>query len=389
MLCAPLTRGADRGTCVDSGSADYSQPVALLWQQLRSEAPYQIQRVPMGQALWKFRSAGRAIVRQRLDLSETQALRLGEQLVQKTAGRAPTYAYDILHRNCVTELRDALFAAGIGQQNAPDAATYRQLLESSLRQGWSDVPMLFAMDLAAGRSFDARVTTTRARLFLPELLSDAFAPESSLSTSAPRGTWTPVRTRANALEALLSICLALAAALSVWQRAPTIARSVARWFVALVLGTLGSIVWMVAAATPNLGVNENMLVLVPTDYLLICQGSRFRLGYCAARLLSVLAFAAFESFAYVHRPVSLISYSACLPLIVLLVAATGRRQAKRPTRGHPSAPPVRARSNWLGNLSRFGVGRGWVQADERHHGVIRSEGEGDFRGNREGEALDH
>ena len=322
LLCSPLSQSEERGTCVDFGAADYSRPATLLLQQLRSEAPYQIQRVPMGQALWKFRSANRTVVRQRLALNDIQARRLGERLVQVTAGEPRTYPYDILHRNCVTELRDTLFAEGINEVNSRSTThSYRQLLEESLHEGWADAPMLFAMDLAAGRAFDVPVLAPRDRLFLPELLSDAFATQTSISTQSTQRTRSTERTRTNSLEAALLVCLAAAATISVWRKAPTAFRAISRSFAALLLGTLGLIVWSVAALIPNLGWSENMLALVPSDYLLLVQRPRFRFYYCAARLLSIFALAILQYWAYFQQPLSLVSFTACLPLVIFLSAA--------------------------------------------------------------------
>ncbi len=258
---------APRGRCYNYGTADFTTPVPLTWDFIRGRARFWVSVADLPWMLQYYVANGRAVWRQTLALDDAAAQRISVALAINSDERNRYYRYHHFDDNCTTRIRDLLdreTGGTLSRDRTLGGPTFRQWA----RQGFAgDVALQAVVELFLGRSSD-RHTDSWSAQFLPselrrQLAERLHAPPVLVVPGRPRpppGALWLGRAAFPIVGALLALLVLVAR-----QRARA-----ALVVVALVLGLLGAILWLLAALStfPELTRNELLLVFLPTDLLL-------------------------------------------------------------------------------------------------------------------------
>jgi hypothetical protein len=279
---------APAGRCYNYGTADFTTPVPLTWNFIRGRALFWVSIADTPWMLSYYVHTGRAVWRQTLPLSDAEATRVADALAQSARGNAKFYRYHHFDDNCTTRIRDVLDRATdgrLGRDRVPDPRSFRDWARAGFA---GDAAMLTAVDLLLGRSAD-RKTDSWTAMFLPSQLrlevarrlgAEPLLVVPGRPRPPPGATWL-----GTLVFALGGALLALAVAAGARARRPL--RALATGTTALVLGLLGTILWLLAALStfPELTRNELLLAYWPTDLLLPFLPARALRRYLTARLV--------------------------------------------------------------------------------------------------------
>ena len=290
-LCVTLN-GRPPTLCFNYGTTDFSRPVGLTADVLLGRAEFYVSVVEERDMLDSFRAQDRTIYRQALPLSDTEVMRLAQDLDEDVRPENRAYIYDHFLDNCSTKPRDLIDGVTDGALRAMargESVTYRKLVDERL--GFSAL-LVSAADFGLGRRLDVEITPYEA-MFLPRHLREAVShqlgsePVVVYERQAPLP---PVRSReARRRTWLLLLGLALAAVLAILKGSARTATA-ARTAVGLVFGGLGSLLLLMAIVSPEpeIRFNENLLIFLPTD-LVFATGRRKLFGSYAWLRLGVLS----------------------------------------------------------------------------------------------------
>jgi hypothetical protein len=276
------------GACFNYGTADFSTPIPLTIAFIRGRALFWVSLVDRARMLAYYRDEDRTVWRQRLPLSEPEARELRERLIASASGNEKFYRYHHYRDNCTTRIRDLLDRAldgriGTRTSSSAPGPTYREYT----RRGFAgNVPLLIVTALVLGRPADEATSPWEA-MFLPAAFMGAVDQVLHVSPvieyqrrmplphgSESVGDWALV-----GVGALLAIALVLLRA----RRATLVTTGLLLGVLALALDVLA-----LASSFPELSQNEVLLILVPTDLVLLFAPRDFLMRrYAPARLLGL------------------------------------------------------------------------------------------------------
>lgn len=310
--------GEPRGRCYNYGTADFTTPVPLTWNFIRGRALFWVSTTGTPHMLRYYASVGRAVWRQTLQLPPDEATRVADALAASAEEGAKYYRYHHFNDNCTTRIRDVLDRA-TGGRLSRDRIDRKKTFRQWARDGFAgDWPLLAAVELLLGRSAD-RDTDSWQAMFLPSELRA----EVARRFGAPPTTIVPGRPRPPAGATWLGL-LVYAIAGAAIALVILVQLRVGRALAALLLGLVGTILWLLAALStfPELTRNEMLLSFWPTDALLPWIGER----YLRARLI-VLALVVVAHLGLLVQPLAP-SLLALLPLLALWWKTRAQRSSR-------------------------------------------------------------
>ncbi len=279
-VCVLEDAQAEDGLCYNYGTANFDNPLVLVWQTLRGEPLFTVSLSGKRRMEGRYIRDDRSVWRQRLPLSDVQATALAVQLATDAHPDNRDFIYHHFRTNCSTRPRDALaklfgppFATDDPPQMAPEP------LRHYVRQGFSgSLPLLLGSELLLGRVLDRAITRQEA-MFLPLELAQAVEERFEvplqevyrrhgppLEAPPTRGPWW-----------ILGLGLALAVP---WLVMAAVAGpkgrrvAVVGAVVCLMLPTM--LLWGLAAVSsePEIWLNENLLIFLPVDLALLWSKRR-------------------------------------------------------------------------------------------------------------------
>ena len=294
-LCVSGGGAPAEGVCYNYGTSDFSRPIGLGWEVVRGRSQFWVSVSDLETMIASFEIEDRTIYRQRLPLTEKQAVSLARALERDALPENRAYVYNHFLENCSTRPRDHIDEATGGllrRVRLPDIGTYRDYAAEGLSRA---SPVLVpASDFLMGRWVD-RPIDAFAAMFIPDVMRDGVAkalgasPQIVYERSGPAFP-SPVKpVRAAFFGGSIFVALTFLVSLLFGPR-------VRRFFRKLggtLLGSLGALLLVAALASvlPELRRNELLLVFFPLDFVLRSSNRAFVLSYSTMRLL-VLALVA-------------------------------------------------------------------------------------------------
>src|SRR3990172_9076985 len=274
-LCVSGGGAPAEGVCYNYGTSDFSRPIGLGWEVVRGRSQFWVSVSDLETMIASFEIEDRTIYRQRLPLTEKQAVSLARALERDALPENRAYVYNHFLENCSTRPRDHIDEATGGFSRAG--------------------PLLVpARDFLVGRWVD-RPIDSFAAMFIPDVMRDGVAkalgasPQIVYERSGPAFP-SPVKpVRAAFFGGAIFVALTFLVSLFFGPR-------VRRYFRKLggtLLGSLGALLLVAALVSvlPELRRNELLLVFFPLDFVLRSSNRAFVLSYSTMRLL-VLALVA-------------------------------------------------------------------------------------------------
>ena len=288
-LCVSGGDAPAEGVCYNYGTSDFLRPIGLGWEVVRGRSQFWVSVSDVETMIASFEIEDRTIYRQRLPLTEKQAVSLARTLERDALPENRAYVYNHFLENCSTRPRDHIDEATGGllrPVRLPDIGTYRDYATEGLSRA---SPLLVpASDFLMGRWVD-RPIDAFAAMFIPDVLRDGVAkalgasPQIVYERSGPTFP-SPVKSVRVAFFGV-SILVALAFFVSL-----LFGPRVRRFFRKLggtLLGSLGTLLLVAALVSvlPELRRNELLLVFFPLDFLLRSSNRAFVASYSTMRLL--------------------------------------------------------------------------------------------------------
>ncbi|MBI5489284.1 MAG: DUF4105 domain-containing protein [Deltaproteobacteria bacterium] len=330
-------RPDDDGWCFDYGTADFDDFTGLAWRFIRGQGSFRLSTDSEDKLFRDYTRSDRTIWRQVLPLTPSQAEAVRVRLFKDSGNPAWRYAYRLFDDNCATRVRDILDEVLGGRLRAattgrPGAGlTFRE----HGRRGFAENPIaLLMVELLLGRSGD-RVADRWQAMFLPVALRDEMTkllgvePEL-IRERQGRALGEDPGWGGRGWLVLLAFFLAAPLALTlVLGRG----REYALAWAVLVLVLLGSLVWLIAWASPfpEGRLNELLLVFLPLDLALPFLRPAEQRHYARVRVALLAAVSALAAVGVFVQPLWAALLVAFAPMAVL---------AFLPGRPAPAAPPA-------------------------------------------------
>ena len=166
-------KGNDFDKVYNFGMFSFSKP-NFIYRFVKGETDYALAGYPIQYFLPEYAERNSKVVEQELNLSQTQARSLYEELEYLCLPENREYRYNYLLDNCATRPRDLIEKATGGltyPQPADTTLTFRKMMRSySGNYPWYQ----FGIDLALGSGIDFRLNT-RQQMFAPIYLMNAMA----------------------------------------------------------------------------------------------------------------------------------------------------------------------------------------------------------------------
>lgn len=280
------------GRCYNYGTGDFDTPFRLIAEFLRGRAIFWVSMSTPERTLRSYRRQDRTVYRQRLPLTPPQARALVERLQFDELPENSRYRYHHFLDNCTTRVRDHVDVVTGGALSTGAEARFGPTWRELVREGFQDdLGLIMLTEVLVGRSADAGPSLWQA-MFLPDVLRAEVRarfgaePEVLYERRAPLAAGHPAHGRQ--AVALIGLILSATAGLLVASGRRGL-RRVGLVLTGLVLGCAALVVWALAASTTvaELRVNEVLLVLLPTDLVLVGLGGRWLRRYVAARLVGI------------------------------------------------------------------------------------------------------
>jgi hypothetical protein len=283
------------GLCYNYGTSDFSRPVGLGWEVVRGRARFWVSVSDLETMLLSFELEDRTIYRQRLPLTEKQALGLSRALEKDALPENRAYVYNHFLENCSTRPRDHIDGATGGALRRVELegiGSFRDYAAEGLSR--ASAVLVPASDFLMGRWIDHPIDAYAA-MFLPDVLREGV----SSALKAPQEvvyqrSGPPLASRVKgARAASLAVSLGLSAMFLVSLALGERARRFFRKSGAILLGSLGTALLSAAIVSvlPELRRNELLLVFFPLDFVLRSANRAFVASYSTMRL-AVLALVA-------------------------------------------------------------------------------------------------
>lgn len=308
------------GRCYNYGTADFSTPGPLTWGVLRGYGQFWVSVVSQPHMMAIYHHEDRTVYRQRLPLSPSQTAALVSALHKADRPEQTLYNYRHFDDNCTTRIRDLIDEVTGGLLRRPNQIADQPPLRSRVVDGFATSPVLLALQQAVlGRRVDAPISGWDS-MFLPEVLRAELhshlhaLPEVVYSRAAPL----PPPSTLSPLVLWLVSGLGLLLLAQLGGRPGKVLSFGVLTLLALVPWSL-----LLIAKLPELRINEALLVLWPTDWLLLVPKAqriygRIRLGglllVMLGKLLGVLV-----------QPLWGLCGLVALPLASVLVTEARRR----------------------------------------------------------------
>lgn len=278
------------GRCYNYGTADFSSPGPLTWAVLQGRAEFWLSVTPHPRMIAAYKRQDRALFRQDLPLGDAEARELAQRLEMDARPELRRFIYHHFEDNCATRLRDHIDAVSGGALRKATEVYRGDDLRGSVREGFAgDKRVLVLSELLLGRVLDVPRTRWEA-MFLPRAMRReveahfGVAPEVEYARRGPPPQGEPGAAPWAML--ILALSIGVPAVLVVSISAPDalagrVAASVALGAVALV--GLPVVALAVVSSEPELWFNEVLLVLLPTDVVLMGLVGAARRRVLAAR----------------------------------------------------------------------------------------------------------
>lgn len=165
----PGAAGALEGALTDSvwnyGVFDFAQP-NFIYRFVKGETDYMLAGYPFAYFLEEYRTAGRKVAEQKLNLTQPEARRLRALVQREGRPDKRTYRYNYVKDNCATRIADRIEQASDTTVIWPDSVKYGTFREE-MRAYHKNYPWYqFGIDLALGNGID-RPETGKAEMFVP------------------------------------------------------------------------------------------------------------------------------------------------------------------------------------------------------------------------------
>jgi len=288
-LCVAGGDAPAEGVCYNYGTSDFSRPIGLGWDVVRGRSRFWVSVSDLETTIVSFELEDRTIYRQKLPLTEKQAVSLARTLERDALPENRAYVYNHFLENCSTRPRDHIDEATGGllrRVRLDGIGTHRHYAAEGLSRA---SPLLVPTgDFLMGRWVD-RPIDAYAAMFIPDVLRDGVAsalsasPEIVYQRSGPTFPSRVKSARVAFFVASTLVALAFFVSLLLGPR-------VRRFFRKLggtLLGSLGALLLLAALVSvlPELRRNELLLVFFPLDFFLRSSNRAFVASYSSMRLL--------------------------------------------------------------------------------------------------------
>jgi len=271
------------GRCYNYGTADFSTPGPLTWGVLRGHGQFWVSVVGLPRMLLLYRLEDRTVYRQRLPLSPAQAGLLAQRLHQADRPEQTLYNYRHFDDNCTTRIRDLIDDVTDGALRRDNLIADQPPLRARVYDGFAAAPLLKTLSqLVLGRRVDASITGWES-MFLPDVLRAELASHLHAPPEVV-GSRVAALPPSSSLPPLLLWSLGGLVLLGLQLGGGRVGRGLA----VAVLVLLALLPWslLIVARLPELRINEALLVMWPTDLLLLWPALRRR--YALVRLGALL-----------------------------------------------------------------------------------------------------
>ena len=170
----PLREGWDGSADIvfNYGVFDMSKP-HFAWHFVLGQTDYMVQAIPWNIFVKEYEERGSSITEQELNLTQAEAERLTNRLVENCLPENREYRYNFLYKNCTTMVRDIVEQTVFGSIIYPDTLphqTAREILHHYTKEHpWAQE----GNDLLLGAEVDT-IMSEHAAMFIPENLMQAF-----------------------------------------------------------------------------------------------------------------------------------------------------------------------------------------------------------------------
>lgn len=166
---AVRVRGIIDGQPIDRvwnyGTFDYNQP-NFIYRFVKGETDYSLSTYPFAWFLPEYQEAGRRVVEQDLNLTQTEARKMLALLDYEALPQNRVYRYNYVKDNCATRILDRLDEAAGGTVVYPDSIRYGTF-RNEMRAYHKDYPWYqFGIDLALGSGLDYQLKG-KEEMFVP------------------------------------------------------------------------------------------------------------------------------------------------------------------------------------------------------------------------------
>jgi hypothetical protein len=317
------------GLCYNYGTAAFDSPTTLIIEFLRGRARFWVSVNDTTGTLRSYRRMDRTIYRQRLPLTDEQALLLLERVEHDALPENREYVYHHFLDNCTTRVRDHIDAVTGGALSRDAGMRFGPTWRDLIRDGFKgDLGLIMLVELLPSRTTD-RYPTLWDAMFLPDVMRAEVTARLGVEPEILNVRKTPLRPgspqRGRRAIALLSLALAAVCSLSV-ASGNRVARRAGLVVAGLVLGLAAMVVYALIFSTvvADLRQNEVAMVLLPTDLALVGLSGRGLRGYLNVRLGLLGVVAVLSLAGALHQPLLPALLLAGLPLGFIRLGLRGQ-----------------------------------------------------------------
>ena len=185
IRCQQPRQGLD--AIFNYGVFDMSKP-HFAWHFVLGQTDYTVQPIPWEYFVKEYEERGSSITEQELNLTQDEARRLTNRLIENSLPENCEYRYNFLYKNCTTMVRDIVEQTINGRTQYSDTLphqTAREILHHYTAQHpWVQE----GNDLLLGAEVDT-ILSAHAAMFIPENLMQAF---DGAFICTPRGDMRPL-----------------------------------------------------------------------------------------------------------------------------------------------------------------------------------------------------
>ncbi|MEZ4224300.1 MAG: DUF4105 domain-containing protein [Polyangiaceae bacterium] len=317
-ICVTYPFRSQRARCFNYGTTDFgSPPEELGWAFLRGNAKFWVSVWDRDRMLQQYVKHDRTVWVQTLPLSPEAAQTVAARLEHDALPENREYVYHHFRDNCSTRVRDIVDGADGGSLEASRTrsapASFRGAAATRLS---GETGLVFAADFLVGRGADVPLSQWDA-MFLPDQLRTTLEERYGV---APHVVYER-RGKAFAQNRPQTAPLHLAVGAALTSIPALLAGRAARLRLAAallgtILGLLALVPWCVAALTqvPELRFNEVLLLLLPTDFVLLSSNARLRRQYLAVRLAGLVLASLLLGVGVLRQPLLVLAVAVAAPL---------------------------------------------------------------------------
>ncbi len=281
------------GVCYNYGTADFNDPLPLIWGVLRGRATFWVSEVSLARVMKTYKRLDRTLYRQDLPLTDEAARALAARLALDATPENRNFIYHHFNDNCATRLRDHIDVATGGKLRAATDQDEGDTLRQYVREGFAPSALLsVSSELLMSRVIDTPRTRWQA-MFMPEVMREEIQEHLGVAPqiiSARKGPVSdaPADRGARFLITAGLVLGALLVPLSLLRSSPR-PRRAARAIGAGVIGAVGALMFTLAliSTEQELWLNEYLFLFLPLDLALPRLKGAWLRRYCAARVALV------------------------------------------------------------------------------------------------------